>query len=130
MNKFGMQIERINTIPFTYFHWQNFAILNLFFNQLLWEQLFYEKKCFSNFSNLQRNITSTERLFILDAMRKPCRGVQHAFQRCSARVVLARLKIVLYVDLSRAIWKCSGMPHHSTASKTGLNYWSRSTHHL
>ena len=49
-------------------------------------------KYFSNFSNLQRNITSTERLFILDAVLKQCRGVQHAFQRRSARLVLARLK--------------------------------------
>ena len=27
----------------------------------------------------------------------------------------------LYVDLSRAIWKSSGTPQHSTASKIGLN---------
>ena len=29
-------------------------------------------KYFSNFPNLQRNITSTKRLFILDAVLKPC----------------------------------------------------------
>ena len=49
-------------------------------------------KYFSNFPSLQRNITSTERLFILDAVLNPCWGVQHAVQRCSARLVLARLK--------------------------------------
>ena len=49
-------------------------------------------KYFSNFSSLQGNITSTEPLFILDAMLKPYWGVQHAFQWCSARLVLARLK--------------------------------------
>ena len=42
MNKFGIQIERINKIhplyPFTYC--QNF-ILNLFFNRLLWVEFFY-----------------------------------------------------------------------------------------
>ena len=77
-------------------------------------------KHFSNFSNLQKNITSTERIFVLDAVLKPCWGGQHAFQRRSARLVLARPKIVLNVDLGRAIWKSSGTPQHSTASKIGL----------
>ena len=80
-------------------------------------------KYFCNFSNLQRNITSTERLSILDDVLRPCWGVQHAFQRRSARLILARLKMVLYVDLSRAIWKSSGTPQHSTASKIGLEYF-------
>ena len=30
--------------------------------------------------------------------------------------------MVLYVDLSRAIWKSSGTPQHSTASKIGLSF--------
>ena len=47
---------------------------------------------FSNFSNLQRNIRSTERLFILDAVLKPGWGAQHVFKRRSARLVLARLR--------------------------------------
>ena len=52
----------------------------------------FTRKYFSNFSNLQINIKSTERLFTLDAVLKPCWGVQHAFQRRSARLVLACLK--------------------------------------
>ena len=40
-----MQIERINAIPFTYFHWQNFIILNLFFSRLLWVELFMSRFC-------------------------------------------------------------------------------------
>ena len=117
MNKFGIQIERINKIQ---------SPLHISIDKtLLWIYSIiipqFTGKYFSNFSNLQRNITSRERLFILDAVLKPCWGVQHAFQRRSARLVLARLKMVLYVDLSRAIWKSSGTSQHSTASKIGLS---------
>ena len=45
-----------------------------------------------------------------------------AVLRRAARLVLARLKMVLSVDLSRAIWKSSGTPQHNTASKIGLSY--------
>ena len=38
-----------------------------------------------------------------EACSTPFKGVQHAFQRRSARLVLARLKMVLYVDMSRPI---------------------------
>ena len=36
--------------------------------------------------------------------------------------------MVLYVDLSRAIWKGSGTPQHSTASKIGIMVSSRWNH--
>ena len=148
MNIFGIQIERIykikSPLPITYFlcyfksifqspfmsrpflilHRDSIFLL-IYLMRCLWIYSIiipqFTGKYFSNFSNLQRNITSTERLFILDAVLKPCWGVQHAFQRRSARLVLARLKMVLYVDMSRPIWKSSGTSQHSTASKIGLS---------
>ena len=72
-------------------------------------------KYFSNFSNLWRNIMSTECLFILAAVLKLCWGMQHVFQRRPTWLVLAHLKMVLYVDLSHAIWKSSGKSQRSMA---------------
>ena len=74
------------------------------------------------FLQFTENITSTERLFILDAVLKPCWGVQHAFQRRSTRFVLSRLKMVLYVDRNPVWWKSSGTPQHSTMSKAYFRY--------
>ena len=73
-------------------------------------------KYFSYFSNLQRNITSTKHLFILDAVLRRVARLSKAFstdrpsspEKCQ------------YVDLSRAIWKSSGTSQHSTTSKIGL----------
>ena len=64
MNKFGIQIERINKIQ---------SPLHISIDKtLLWIYSIiipqFTGKYFSNFSNLQR----TERLFILDAVLKPC----------------------------------------------------------
>ena len=58
-------------------------------------------------------------------LRRRAEAVQHAFERRSARLVIARLKNGFYVDLSRAIWRSSGTPQHSMASKMGLTccYW-------
>ena len=84
----------------------------------------FTEKYFSNFSNLQRNFTSTQRLFILYAVLEPPWGVQHAFQKRSARLVPTRIKNGLYVDLSCAIWKSSGMSQYSMASKIDLKILS------
>ena len=113
MNKFGIQIERVNKIQPLYL----FPLIKLYFKSIF--QLPFRGRTFlilhrdsvflliwcsvsgyiiihqftgKYFSNLQRNITLTERLFILDAMLKPCWGLQHAFQRRSARLLLACLK--------------------------------------
>ena len=94
MNKFGMLKERINTILFTSLPSRTFLILHrdsqFLLNYLMYCLWVYSIiipkftwKYFFNFSNLQRNITSTEHLFILDAVLKPCWGVQHAFQKRS-----------------------------------------------
>ena len=119
MNKFGIQIERTKYDPLYLFPLaklcyfksifqspfmsRTFLILHrdsvflpIYLMQYLWIYSIiipqFTRKYFSNFSNLQRNITSTERLFILDTVLKPCWGVQHAFERRSARLVLARLR--------------------------------------
>ena len=68
MNKFGIQIERNNKIQ---------SPLPISIDKtLLWIYSIiipqFTEKYFSNLSNLQRNITSTERLFILDVVLKPC----------------------------------------------------------
>ena len=47
------------------------------------------------FLQFTKNITPTERLFILDSVLKLWWGAQHAFQRRSAQLVLARLKMIL-----------------------------------
>ena len=113
MNKFRIQIERVNKIQPLYL----FPLIKLYFKSIF--QLPFRGRTFlilyrdsvflliwcsvsgyiiirqftgKYFSNLQRNITLTERLFILDAMLKPCWGLQHAFQRHSGRLVLALLK--------------------------------------
>ena len=64
MNKFGIQIERINKIQ---------SPLHISIDKtLLWIYSIiipqFTGKYFSNLSNLQRNITSAERLFILEAV--------------------------------------------------------------
>ena len=51
------------------------------------------KEILLQFLQFTENITSTERPFILDTVLKPCWGLQHVFQRRSARLVLAHLKI-------------------------------------
>ena len=53
------------------------------------------KEILLKFLQSTEKYTSTECFFILDAMLKPCCGVQHAFERCSARLVLACLKMAV-----------------------------------
>ena len=48
---------------------------------------------------------STERLFILDAVLKPCCGVQHAFEMRSARLVLERLKKWFYTSICDVLYE-------------------------
>ena len=68
MNKFGIQIERTNKIqsplPIS-IEKTLFWVYSIIMPQ-------FTGKYVSNLSNLQRNITSEERLFILDAVLKPC----------------------------------------------------------
>ena len=75
--------ERINTILFTSLPSRTFLILHrdslfllIYLMYCLWVYSIiipkFTGKYFFNFSNLQRNITSTEHLFILDAVLKPC----------------------------------------------------------
>ena len=68
MNKSGIQKERNNKIQ---------SPLPISIDKtLLWIYSIiipqFIEKYFSNLSNLQRNITSEERLFILDVVLKPC----------------------------------------------------------
>ena len=68
MNKSGIQKERNNKIQ---------SPLPISIDKtLLWIYSIiipqFIEKYFSNLSNLQRNITSAERLFILDVVLKPC----------------------------------------------------------
>ena len=60
-------------------------------------------------------------LFILDVVLKLCWGVQHAFQRRSARLVLSPLKNGFIRRSEPCCKKRSGTPQHSTASKIGLS---------
>ena len=113
MNKFGIQINRINKIqsplPISIdktfksifqspFMSRTFLILHrdsvfllIYLMQCLWIYSIiipqFTRKYFSNFSNLQRNITSTERLFILDAVLS-----------CARPSITRRLKQALRAD--------------------------------
>ena len=65
---------------------------------------------------------------LLDAVLKPCWGAQHAFQRGSAHLVLARLKKD-FICRSEPTGKRSGTPQHSMASKIGLTEYLTLTLH-
>ena len=57
---------------------------------------------FLQFLQFTENITSTERLFILDVVLKQYWGVQHTFQRRSARFALAHVKNI-FIRQSKAV---------------------------
>ena len=106
MNIFGIQIERIykikSPLPITYFlcyfksifqspfmsrpflilH-RDSVVLLIYLMQCLGIYSItipqFKGKYFSDFSNLQRNITSTERLFILDAVLRRAARLSKAF---------------------------------------------------
>ena len=65
--------------------------------------------------------------FHFDAVLKQCWGV---FQRHSARLALARLRKVLYVNLSRTRWKSPATPQHHTVSKIDLRSMKEKQNHL
>ena len=55
-----------------------------------------------------------------EAFSTPFKGVQHAFQRCSAWLVLARLKNAFIRRSEPCYIEKSGTPQHNTVSKIGL----------
>ena len=60
----------------------------IYYNTPIYEEILLK------FLQLTEKYYLTERLFILDAVLEPCWGVQHAFERRSTQLVLARLKNV------------------------------------
>ena len=119
MNIFGIQIERITKIQSPILH-RDSVFLIICLMQCLWIYSIiipqFTEKYFSNFSNLQRNIMSTERLFILDAVLRRSARLSKAFSMARP----TRLKNAFIRRSEPCYIEKSGTPQHNTVSKIGL----------